>query len=54
LISSRWDEDYLPRLLRKSFSSRAKARSKAAGGLPVREIGEVMVADGCHQSFAEH
>jgi hypothetical protein len=30
MISSRWDADYLPRLVRKAFSSRAKARSKAA------------------------
>jgi hypothetical protein len=40
-------------LRRKSFSSRAKARAKAAGGgLPVREIGEVMFADGFRQNFA--
>jgi hypothetical protein len=52
MISSRWDGDYLPMLVRKSFSSRAKARAKAAGGLPVREIGEVIFADGFRQLVA--
>jgi hypothetical protein len=60
----RW-KNYFPRLVRKSFSSRAKARAQAAGFCSVEPVarinrrtaptlhrGEVMFADGFRQSFA--
>jgi hypothetical protein len=45
-------DDYLPVLVRKSFSRRAKARAKAAGGCQFEKSGGVIFADGCRQLVA--
>jgi hypothetical protein len=36
----------------EALRRRSKGAGKGGGGLPVREIGEVMFADGCRRSFA--